>query len=128
MSIIDHDGTESRHPAEGDDRLQLGRPVWAAVTEVFDDLNGASIRHTWTAEVLALGSTGSGDDQYRMSVCLSQIDDLKVKDTEGVVYERGRPAVFLNDLDTTFDSPEQARAYAAAIVECCDRWEGTSDT
>lgn len=94
------------------------RPSWAEETLIEDDLNSSNILHLWTAPTVA-----EDDDFDTLTVQLRRDDGLKVEGA-AVVFREGEPTIFLAGCDTGFRSVTEARRFAAAIIEACDRWDG----
>jgi hypothetical protein len=99
-------------------RYAIDRPDWAEEIVISDDLNSSNVLHLWTAPTVA-----EDDEGDELTVQLRRDDDLKV-DGECVVYLEGEPTIFLAGCDTGFRSTVEARRFAAAIIEACDRWDG----
>jgi hypothetical protein len=102
------------------------RPSWAETTEIaLDSRRTTSFTHRWTAPTVAEAASGSDGDVTPITVELEQTEDIYVNDA-GVVLDPGPGArIFLSDLDTWFVNVTEARRFAAAIVEACDRWDGS---
>lgn len=49
-------------------------------------------------------------------------EDMLYENEDGVVLDSGTTVIFTNDIN--FTSVVEARKYAAAILECCDRLDG----
>ena len=100
------------------------RPSWAERSEFRDhSARAAAIFHTWTVPTAGAGCLGSDGEVTPLTVELIRVDDLLLHES-GVVVEEGPVQIFLPDLDASFSDTEQARRFAAAIVEACDRIDG----
>lgn len=114
--------TSGHHPADG----QLARPTWAEHTEFYVDSidRSATITHTWTAPTPGDVAVG-GDAPRRCHVQLSQ--EVRIDSPDGALnLQVGAPYIFLSSLDARFTSTEQARAFAANLLACCDRLDGVA--
>lgn len=117
--IHDHE-TATQHPDERQPTFAIPRPAWADEVHVGPSGGGgAVVTHLWTAPTVARGGVFAGEVGAPLQVYVQQLDDLVV-DERAATYKTGEPVIFLAEADVELSAAE-ARRYAAAIVEACDR-------
>lgn len=119
MFDVTHDSPAGQHPDERQPIFTLPRPAWADEIHVGQDCGGAVVTHLWTAPTVATGGLFAGEVDGPLEVYIQQHDDLEV-DEDSVTYKTGQPVIFLAETDLELSATE-ARRYASAIVEACDR-------
>jgi hypothetical protein len=122
-----HDSSPAKnHPNE--QNTKLPRPAWAEESRIDRDVinfGDVCLRHTWTAPTH--GEAWCGGERGPVHVDIQQLHVLADDEGEGVtVTPEKAPVVYLSWFDGHFDSTEEARKVAAAILACCDRLDAAA--
>ncbi len=106
-------------PDEGRARIISRRPSWADTTTVSNE----TITHSWTAPTSAKVMQHDGTLRD-VTVEMYRDDDLLEHDGVVALHE-GEWRILVLD-DVAIGDTVNARRFAQAIVECCDRIDGAS--
>lgn len=124
-----HNATHDNGQQQSPERVKCAptfispRPAWADKSRfVADTDEQVGIWHTWTAPAVAMVFHGSDEEAFSSEVMISRNEDL-VMTEGGVTALHAKTSIFLSTLDAEFDDVSQARRFAQAILECCDRLE-----
>jgi hypothetical protein len=100
------------------------RPRWADDSSFSPDTDSqTTVFHRWTAPSAGQGVIAGNGKPADLTASLVATDDFIIE-SEGVRLRLTDPVVLLPELNATFSDTDEARKFAQAIIECCDRLDG----